>query len=63
VMLIVITARNLLLVALLAWAVVAVVRLYRGDLHADVRETADPPTSWPLSDDRRDDALRETPAT
>ena len=62
VMLIVISARNLLLVALLAWAVVAVIRLYRGDLHADVRETAGPPTSWPLSDDRRDDALRETPA-
>jgi hypothetical protein len=60
VMLIVLTSRNLLLVGLCAWAIVAVVRLYRGARgHDVVHDDRAEPTSWPL-DDPRDDALQES---
>jgi hypothetical protein len=61
VMLIVLTSRNLLLIVLFAWALTAVIRLYRGTAHVEVHEAGAAPTSWPLGDDRRDDALQENP--
>jgi hypothetical protein len=59
VMLIVLTSRNLLLIGLFAWALVAVIRLYRAArwhdaVHLDEAE----PTSWPLSEPL-DHALQE----
>ena len=50
VMLIVLTSRNLLLIVLFAWALTAVVRLYRGTAHDAVHEDEAAPTRWPLSD-------------
>lgn len=51
VMLIVLTSRNLLLIALFAWALVAVIRLYRGARgHDGVHDDEAEPTSWPLND-------------
>ena len=49
VMLIVLTSRNLLLIVLFAWALAAVVRLYRGAEHGVVHEDQAEPTSWPLT--------------
>lgn len=48
-MLIVLTSRNLLLIALFAWALAAVVQLCRGGGHVAVGDDEAEPTSWPLS--------------
>ena len=50
VMLIVLTSRNLLLIALFAWAIAEVIRLYRGAGHDGVYDGEAEPTSWPLND-------------
>ena len=50
VMLIVLTSRNLLLIVLFAWALTAVIRLYRGTGHDAVHDDEAEPTSWPLTD-------------
>ena len=50
VMLIVLTSRNLLLIVLFAWAMTAVIRLYRGTGHDAVHDDEAEPTRWPLND-------------
>jgi hypothetical protein len=50
IMLITITTRNLLLIAVLAWAVASIVRLYRSAEHAEALDAPATPTHWPLAD-------------
>jgi hypothetical protein len=60
VMLIAISARNLLLIVLFGWALAAVIRLAKAaTTHVEVHESGATPTSWPLDHNRRDDALQE----
>ncbi len=55
VMLIVLTSRNLLLIVLFAWALTAVIRLYRGARwHDGVLADEAAPTSWPLAHNQQE---------
>ena len=53
VMLIILTSRNLLLVVLFAWAMVAVVQLYRTPHAMDYDDEDAEPTSWPLTEEKQ----------
>ena len=53
VMLIVLTSRNLLLICLFVWALLAVVRLYRGTAHDGVHDDEAEPTSWPYKQENQ----------
>ena len=52
IMLIALSARNLLLIALFGWALAAVVRLLTSEAQAELEEPATAPTSWPLQTEK-----------